>query len=203
TLNDEDVDFGGTMHFDAVLGIADALDFNHAVAQDAAAQKALGSAESLDVRRSKALGNLARAQTALDLAGAGADPTKLPPAREVVVHTHFDATTDGETTVFGPTGRMEEGQRLVLLEQVQGWCTDSHTKVTIKPVIDLNTELTAPGYEIPTWLREQVALRDGRRNLGSHATPWLSAVLVSIFSSISAGVRKPWRLRGLELSSAA
>ncbi|WP_156385290.1 xanthine dehydrogenase family protein molybdopterin-binding subunit, partial [Nocardioides sp. Root122] len=35
-----------------------------------------------------------------------------------------------------------------------------------------------------------------RRNLGSHATPWLSAVLVSIFSSISAGVRKPWRLRG-------
>ncbi|MCK9825062.1 DUF222 domain-containing protein, partial [Nocardioides cavernae] len=43
TLNDEDVDFGGTMHFDAVLGIADALDLGHAIAQDAAVQKALGS----------------------------------------------------------------------------------------------------------------------------------------------------------------
>ncbi|KQV63241.1 hypothetical protein ASC64_16625 [Nocardioides sp. Root122] len=165
TLNDEDVDFGGTMHFDAVLGIADALDFNQAVAQDAAAQKALGSTESLDVRRSKALGNLARAQTALDLAGVGAEPANLPanvpPAREVVVHTHFDARTVGEATVFGPTGRMEEGQRLVLLEQVQGWCTDTHTRVTIKPVIDLNTELSAPGYEIPQWLREQIVLRDG------------------------------------------
>ena len=66
-LNDEDVDFGGTMHFDAVLDIADALDLGQAVAQDAAAQKALGSTESLDVRRAKALGNLARTQTALDL----------------------------------------------------------------------------------------------------------------------------------------
>ncbi|KQV62907.1 hypothetical protein ASC64_17635 [Nocardioides sp. Root122] len=173
TLNDEDVDFGGTMHFDAVLGIADAFDLGHAVSHDAAVQKALGSTESLDVRRSKALGNLARAQTALDLAGIGAEPTKLPPAREVVVHAHFEATTVGETTVFAPTGRMENLQRLVLLEQVQGWCADNHTKVTIKPVIDLNTELSAPGYTIPAWLREQIALRDGRRVLGSDATPRL------------------------------
>ncbi|MCK9823349.1 13E12 repeat family protein [Nocardioides cavernae] len=177
TLHDEDVDFGGTMPFDAVLGIADAFDLGHAVAQDAAAQKALGSTESLDVRRSKALGNLARAQTALDLAGIGADPANhpanVPAAREVVIHAHFEATTVGETTVFGPTGRMENLQRLVLLEQVQGWCADTHTKVTIKPVIDLNAELSAPGYTIPAWLREQVALRDGRRVLGSDATPRL------------------------------
>ncbi|CUR60197.1 putative HNH endonuclease [metagenome] len=174
TLNDEDVDFGGTMHFDAVLGIADALDFNHAVAQDAAVQKALGSTESLDVRRSKALGNLARSQTALDLSSGGRaageeragvsrpnHPTDVPAAREVVIHAHFDAMAVGTTTVFGPTGRMEEGQRLVLLEQVQGWCADTLTKVTVKPVIDLNAELSAPGYEIPTWLREQIVLRDG------------------------------------------
>ena len=62
--------------------------------------------------------------------------------------------------MFGPTGRMEEGQRLVLLDQVQGWCADTRTKVTIKPVIDLNAELTAPGYEIPDRIREQVVLRD-------------------------------------------
>ena len=52
--------------------------------------------------------------------------------------------------MFGPTGRMEEGQRLVLLDQIKSWCGDSRTKVTIKPVIDLNAELSTPAYESPT-----------------------------------------------------
>ena len=55
---------------------------------------------------------------------------------------------------------MEEGQRLVLLDQVRDWCGDSRTKVTIKPVIDLNTDLTTPAYDIPDRIREQVILRD-------------------------------------------
>ncbi|WP_374456851.1 HNH endonuclease signature motif containing protein [Nocardioides sp.] len=182
TLRDEDVHFAGTMRFEAELDIADALDVNNAVARDAETQKALGSTESLDVRRSKALGNLARTQTALDLtidaapqiggrvAGeerAGASRPDLrsghpasPAAREVVIHAHFDSRFDGVQTVFGPTGRIEEGQRLVLLDQVKAWCGDSHTKVTIKPVIDLNAELSAPGYEIPARIREQIILRD-------------------------------------------
>ena len=122
--------------------------------------KALGSEASLDARRSAALGDLARTQTALDLAGAGADRQHLPAAREVVLHAHFDASLDGLSTVFGPTGRMEEGQRLVLLDQVRTWCGDSRTKVTVKPVIDLNAELSTPAYEVPDRIREQVILRD-------------------------------------------
>ena len=122
--------------------------------------KALGSDASLDARRSAALGDLARTQTALDLAGAGADRQHLPAAREVVLHAHFDASLDGLATVFGPTGRMEEGQRLVLLDQVKDWCGDSRTKVTVKPVIDLNAELSTPAYEVPDRIREQVILRD-------------------------------------------
>jgi hypothetical protein len=173
TINEEDVHFAGTMRVEAELDIADALDLGHAVAQGAAQQKALGSTESLDVRRAKALGDLARTQTALDLltgspapdraSGPDPDPRRqgdLPPAREVVIHAHFDASAVGEVTVFGPTGRMEEGQRLVLLDQVRSWCGESHTKVTIRPVIDLNTELTAEGYAIPDRIREQVILRD-------------------------------------------
>ncbi len=66
----------------------------------------------------------------------------------------------GEQTVFGPTGRMEEGQRLILLDQIQSWCGDSRTKVTIKPVIDLNADLSTTAYEIPDRIREQVVLRD-------------------------------------------
>jgi hypothetical protein len=167
TIHDEDVHFAGTMRVEAELDIADALDLSHAVSQNAALQKALGSMESLDVRRAKALGDLARTQNALDLSTSTAtatatepDTVGLPPAREVVIHAHFDATTEGTTTVFGPTGRIEEGQRLVLLDQVKAWCGDTRTKVTIKPVVDLNAELSASGYEIPDRIREQVLLRD-------------------------------------------
>ncbi len=160
TIHDDDVHFAGTVRVEAEVDIADAIDLDRAVAHGAATQAALGSTQSLNARRAKALGDLARTQTALDLAGAGADREHLPAAREVVLHAHFDASFSGETTVFGPTGRMEEGQRLVLLDQVRDWCADSRTKVTIKPVIDLNIDLTTPAYDIPDRIREQVVLRD-------------------------------------------
>ena len=175
TLNDQDVHYAGTMHLEADLDVADALDLDRALAHDAAVQKALGSSESLDVRRAKALGGLARTQTALDLhtqdSGFEAHSARtsttepcepnLPMAREVVLHAHFDATTSGDgQTIFGPTGHLEERQKLVLLDQVQAWCGDTRTKVTIKPVIDLTAELSAPGYAIPPRIREQIVLRD-------------------------------------------
>jgi hypothetical protein len=171
TVNKDDVHYAGTLHLEADLDIADMLDLDRAVAHHAATQKALGSELSLDARRAKALGDLARTQTALDLAfqdgGAEARTSttddgepNLPAAREVVIHAHFDANVDGEQTVFGPTGRMENGHRLILLEQVRSWCADSRTKVTIKPVIDLNAPLTAQGYKVPADIREQVQLRD-------------------------------------------
>ena len=77
-----------------------------------------------------------------------------------MLHAHFDASLSGDTTVFGPTGRLEEGQRLLLLDQLKSWCGDSRTKVTVKPVIDLNQEKSAPGYAIPDRIREHVILRD-------------------------------------------
>ena len=81
----------------------------------------------------------------------GRRSTGLPAAREVVLHAHFAASDRRPaTTVFGPTGRLEEGQRLILLDQVQGLVRRLRTKVTIKPVIDLNARLSAPGYAIPT-----------------------------------------------------
>jgi hypothetical protein len=184
TVNKDDAHYAGTLHLEADLDLADALDLDRAVAHHAATQRALGSELSLDARRAKALGELARKQTALDLAfqdggvedgGAGAststeadadtdadaaDQPNLPAAREVVIHAHFDASMSGNATVFGPTGRMENGQRLVLLDQIRSWCSDSRTKVTIKPVIDLNVQLTAKGYEIADRIREQVQLRD-------------------------------------------
>ncbi|WP_207084007.1 HNH endonuclease signature motif containing protein [Nocardioides sp. S5] len=164
TIHDEDVHFAGTVRLEAEIDLADGLDLHHALAHGAATQKALGSEESLDARRAKALGDLARTQTALDLlqhGDAGAtDADGLPVAREVVLHAHFDATISGDTTVFERTGRLEEGQRLLLLEQLRSWCADSRTKITVKPVIDLNQEKCSPGYDIPDRIREHVVLRD-------------------------------------------
>jgi hypothetical protein len=166
TIDKDDVHFAGTLHLEAEIDLADGLDLDRALAQSAATQKALGSELSLNARRAKALGDLARTQTALDLftqgkaAPAGSAGDGLPAAREVVLHAHFDATTDGETTIFGPTGRLENGQRLALLEQLRSWCADSRTTITIKPVIDLAKPLSAPGYAIPGRIREHVILRD-------------------------------------------
>ncbi|TGN65449.1 HNH endonuclease [Nocardioides eburneiflavus] len=199
TVNTEDVHYAGTMRIEAEVDLADALDLDRAVAHGAEVQKALGSELPIDARRAKALGDLARTQTALDLARldlggpdlAGHDVTgrddaartattdtdtdtdtdadadavaddqpSLPAARQVIIHAHFDASLSGDTTVFGPTGRMENHQRLVLLDQIRSWCADTHTEVSVKPVIDLNAELTAQGYEIPARIREQIVLRD-------------------------------------------
>ncbi len=172
TIHDQDVHFAGTVRLEAEVDLADGLDLHQALAHGAALQKALGSEESLDARRAKALGDLARTQTALDLHASGFEARSartsttddsepvLPVAREVVLHAHFDATIAGDSTVFGPTGRLEEGQRLLLLDQLQSWCGDSRTRITVKPVIDLNESKSAPGYEIPDRIREHVVLRD-------------------------------------------
>ncbi|KRE92617.1 hypothetical protein ASG76_16780 [Nocardioides sp. Soil774] len=165
TIHDEDVHFAGTVRIEAELGLAEALDLENAVAHGAATQKALGSTESLDARRASALGDLARTQTALDLFSQG--PTGataqdgLPAAREVVLHAHLDASVRDGQTVFGPTGRLEERQRLLLLDQLQSWCADSRTRITIKPVIDLNSDLSTSAYAVPDSIREFVILRDG------------------------------------------
>jgi hypothetical protein len=167
TVNTDDVHYAGTLRIEAEVDIADALDLDRAVAHHAATQKALGSELPLDARRAKALGDLARTQTALDLAfqdggveGESTESDHLPAAREVVIHAHFDASLSDDATVFGPTGRMENRQRLILVDQIRSWCADSRTKVTIKPVIDLNAQLTAQGYEVPDRIREQIQLRD-------------------------------------------
>ena len=61
-----DVGVNGRVRVDGDVDLADALDLEAAVAADAHQQLLAGSTESLDVRRAKAAGNLARNQPALD-----------------------------------------------------------------------------------------------------------------------------------------
>ena len=193
TIHDDDVHFAGTMRLEAELDIADALDLDRALAHGAATLKALGSEASLDARRSAALGDLARTQTALDLhARAPGTPTvdaSRPHARSSSTPTST-RPLDDLATVFGPTGRMEEGQRLVLLDQVKDWCGDSRTKVTVKPVIDLNADLATPAYEVPDRIREQVDPPRPRR-ASSRGAPARPAAATSTTSSRTTPTPRP------------
>ena len=67
------VSFEGTVWVEAQVDLADALDLDTALSVGAARLADLGSAATLDVRRSEALGKMARHQLALDLDTTG-DP---------------------------------------------------------------------------------------------------------------------------------
>ena len=67
TIDHQQVSFGGTSQLTGELDLADALDLDTAVAKGAHELLALGSTDSLDVRRSIAAGQIARNQLALDL----------------------------------------------------------------------------------------------------------------------------------------
>ena len=151
----------GTVAVDGVLDLADALDFDAALTRGAAQLAALGSTESLDVRRSQAAGELARRQLTLDLASPDPTATGRAKPRQVIIHAHLSDAAVGSGHP-GPTlVRVEQTGGFVSLDQLQAWCSTSGTQVTIKPVIDLNQTWAVEAYEIPDRMAEQVDLRDG------------------------------------------
>ena len=117
-----EVGVDGRVRIDGDVDLADALDLEAAIAADAHHQLLLGSTESLDVRRSIAAGNLARAQHPLDL-GEDEQPSPQPPPRrrkrEVVLHVHLE-----HAAVLGAGGlaRLHEARGPVTAEQVRAWC---------------------------------------------------------------------------------
>ena len=149
----DQVSFDGTIRVDAEVDLADALDLEEAIRAGARQQTALGSTESLDVRRSIALGNLARRQLAF-----GFD-TDQPgePGRGVVLHVHIseDALHGAETV-----GRCSNTRSPVSVEQIRDWCGNPNAHITIKPVVDLTTHIHVEAYEAPDRLKEQNALVD-------------------------------------------
>ena len=122
--------FSGTLEVSATLTTADGLDLEGALRAGAEELKALGSEGEV----------------------AGCEVK----ARRMDLHLHFDASAEG----VAPTGVLENGQQLVLLEQVKAWLGDSHTEVRVVPVIDLNIEIESGGYVPSPRLRRQVQLRD-------------------------------------------
>ena len=157
TIDHQQVSFGGTSQLTGELDLADALDLDTAVAKAAHELLALGSTDSLDVRRSIAAGQIARNQLALDLEPG---PTTRKPAttarrrpqpRQVVLHAHLS-----ETAITGGTGtgslelaRVESKHRILTADQIRTWCANPDTEASGKPVIDLNEHIHVAGYEVP------------------------------------------------------
>ncbi|BBH15952.1 hypothetical protein Back2_02390 [Nocardioides baekrokdamisoli] len=154
TIHDREI-IGGCVAMTAVLDVADARDLEAAVAKGAHEMLLHGSIGSLDVRRAQALGEIARHELALDL---GAEGT----GRDATVYIHVDrGALDAE---YGDpaVARVEGGDFLIDIDRMREWLSVRGTRVSIRPVIDLEDDRISGGYGPSEVLREQVVLRDGR-----------------------------------------
>ena len=142
----QQVSFDGTVHVDADLDLADALDLNDAITAGAAELGRLGCEESLDVRRSLAAGALARRELTLDLE---APDRPAPRKRELMIYVHLAG---------GAVAGVENTRTTISVEQVKDWCAGTNTTVSIRPVIDLNDNLHTDAYRPTDLMREQVVL---------------------------------------------
>ena len=151
TIEHQQVSFDGTSQITGELDLADALDLDAALAQGAETLQALGSTESLDVRRSIAAGQIARNQLALDLTAGRRGATtrwsssersertdettppssRRPKPRQVVLHVHLS-----ETAITG-TGLA----RAVTVWSWRGWRTSAGWSPPTR---------SAPGAPTPT-----------------------------------------------------
>jgi hypothetical protein len=155
TIEAQQVSFDGTTTVHGELDLADALDLEDAVQAVAGQLKDLGCPETLDVRRSMALGELARRELTLDLSEPSVVEEGAPrPSRNrrklvLYVHLSQDAVT----------ARLERGNALVTPGQVRDWCGEA-SSVAIKPVLDPAAHDPVDSPVVPVRHRELVAVRD-------------------------------------------
>ncbi|WP_447646826.1 DUF222 domain-containing protein [Nocardioides zeae] len=167
----------GTIDVHGTLDLADALDLERTVAHVARQLTELGCDQDLDVRRSIALGEIARRCDGVTTLEYDADqpPTPTRTRREVVLFVHLDdAAITGTLNGLGPgidactgtTGidlaRLDTPgapRGAVTVEQVQAWCGSPDTTVIVKPIIDLKAEDAVNGYTPPDRIADHVRAR--------------------------------------------
>ena len=127
------VSFDGLVHVDGDLDLADAYALNELITTRAAT---LDPELPLDVRRAMAAGQLGTADTGV--------------TREVVVYTH----TRPDTSMV----EVENTRSTVTPEQLRSWCQQAGTTVTVRPVLDLNEQITTGSYKATERQKEQAWL---------------------------------------------
>ncbi len=159
----------GLVHLDAGIDVADALALESAVREGARALAAGGSTESLDVRRSRALGALAAGEETLPVAGTTARAADTGPGRHLHLWAHVPAAAIDAGLAratgweAGLVSRLDDRHPVrgpILTSMVREWARTAAT-ITIRPVIDLAEAIHCDSYEVSDRLREQTELRDG------------------------------------------
>ncbi|QSR25095.1 DUF222 domain-containing protein [Nocardioides aromaticivorans] len=156
----DEVDEHGNVHVDGYLDAADGRDLNDALARRAEVRRRLGDSDSLDVRRAKAAGELARQDLALDLLIADPNTGEViatDPGRRVELNVHI---TDTALTGTNNVGRCEETRSPVQVAQVREWLQAPKTTVIVRAVINLADCIPVDSYEIPDRHQRHVRLRD-------------------------------------------
>ena len=126
-IDRDEVHYAGTLHLEAELDIADALDLDQALALGAAPRAALGDSTSLNARRAQALGDLARTQTALDLATArGADTSR---ARATCLLRGRSCCTP--TSPRAPTASPRSSDRPVASRKANASCCSTRSRTGV------------------------------------------------------------------------
>ncbi|WP_183408020.1 DUF222 domain-containing protein, partial [Nocardioides pocheonensis] len=132
TIDHDQVSFAGTSRVHGELDLSDAIDLDDAVRRGAEQLAMLGNTESLDVRRSLAVGMLARGEQALDfespdpVVSAGSTTRDVGSTsrarRDVVLYVHLSeaALTSGDP--LAPAWVENAGGHLVTAGQVADWC---------------------------------------------------------------------------------
>ncbi len=146
------VDTAGTVLVSGCLDLADALDLEAAVSRTATQLAELGSTDSLDVRRSIAVGEIARQQLALDLETGEIQTGR---GRAVVLNVHL--TEAAIAGVGGNVARCGNTRTPVLLDQVRDWCQTAG-QITVVPIRDLAAHHHVEAYEIPDRIKTQTEL---------------------------------------------
>ncbi|WP_395659346.1 DUF222 domain-containing protein [Nocardioides sp.] len=167
----------GLVHVEGELDLADALALE---AQIKAKAATLDLQLPLDVRRAMAAG----------LLGTGDQ------SREVVVYTHV---RPGQSSVD-----VDNTRSSITSQHLKNWCQQAGTKVTVRPVIDLNAELSTESYRPTEVMKEQIGLRDrqccfpgctrpARACDAEHQVPWPQGPTAS--SNLAPACRTHHRLK--------
>ena len=167
TCTPHQVSFEGTVWVEAQVDLADALDLDTALSVGAARLADLGSTATLDVRRSEALGEMARHQLALDLDTTGDTGDTLhrghPGARRRPAGGAACAPLRGRDHHPGrPAAPGAGGEHPLLRGRRPGprLVRPPGTTVTVKPVVDLAEHLHVDQYQVPDRLADQATERD-------------------------------------------
>jgi hypothetical protein len=158
-LHRSDGGWAGTSHLEATGDTLDLTRFYDLVCDHAAHLATLGDTDDLGVRKAKALGLIADAQSQLDLYGQSTQAEQTPVRRPTLAKTRLYLHLQ-LTDLLDETVRAGELERLgpATTVKIREWLGASRT--TIVPVLDLSRDDAVDEHDPPERIRETVILRD-------------------------------------------